>query len=85
LKKLGNKSLEPGIVFAPYILQTTTSSVIIEVSINKSYSRKRKINKIFNIGIEIEGDKTFNPKKMLKSRYATKSINSNYFGKIIIS
>ena len=83
MKKLGNKSgLATGYVFVPYIIQTTTSSVI-EGNINKSYSRKRKINKIF--GIEILGDKTFNPSKMLKSRYATKSINPNYFGKIIIS
>jgi len=77
---IGNKSesLEQGIVFMPYIMETTTPT-IVEFSF-KNRIRKNKINKIYNLGLDIE---TF-PSKTIATRYLTKTINSNYYGKMEI-
>ena len=47
---IGNKSdsLEPGYVFAPYIM-ATTKSILHSI---KNRIRKNKINKIYNLGLE---------------------------------
>lgn len=65
--QIGKKSsdLNPGYVWAPYI-PMTTSQVIVEYG-SKNTSRKRKINKIFNLGLDIK-DNWF-PKSSIASRY----------------
>ena len=72
---IGNKleSLEQGLVFAPYIPMTITPT-IIEFS-SKNRIRNNKINKIYNLGLDIE---TF-PSKSITSRYAKKIINNNFY------
>jgi hypothetical protein len=76
--KICNKNvLEQGYVFLPYIIQTTTSIISDK---DKSYMRKSKINKIFNKGFFIDSNKTFSPKKSIKSRYSKKIINFNMYG-----
>ena len=82
--KIGKKSLEPGYVFAPYILQTTTTPIIMEGG-DKSYLRKSRINRLFNLGFEINGINPYIPKKSLTSRYARASIIANYYSTITIT
>lgn len=78
---MGKKSsLEPGYVYAPYILKTTTSTIVEYGS--KNISRKRKINKIFNLGLDIKDE--FSPSKSIMSRYSKKIINSKYYGNMEI-
>jgi hypothetical protein len=79
---IGRKSdslLEQGYVFAPYIPIQTTS--IVSGYDSKNINRKRKINKIFGLGLDI---KDFSPSKSITSRYSTKTINSKYYGTIEI-
>jgi len=80
--KLGKKSsdLEPGYVYVPYI-PITTSQVIVGYG-SKNINRKRKINKIFDLGLDIKDE--FSPSKSVMSRYSTKNINSKYYGTIEI-
>lgn len=82
MKKIGNrnKEIDPGYIFVPYIIQTTSNPIIIDS--DKSYIRKMKINKIFNKGFIIDSSKTFQPKKSISSRYSVATINTNYYGKI---
>ena len=76
---LGKKSnLEPGYVYAPYI-PMTTSQVIVEYG-SKNIKRKRKINKIFNLGLYVKDE--FSPGKSIMSRYSKKIINAKYYGTI---
>jgi len=78
---IGKKSsLEQGYIFAPYIPMTTTS--IISECTFKNVNRKRKINKIFGLGLDIKDD--FSPSKSITSRYAKKIINNNFYGTIEI-
>jgi len=78
---IGKKnSLEPGYVYAPYI-PMTTSQVIVGYG-SKNISRKRKINKIFDLGLDIKDE--FSASKSIMSRYSTKNINSKYYGTIEI-
>ena len=81
--KLGKKSssLEPGYVYAPYI-PMTTSQVIVDYGSSKRVKRKRKINKIFDLGLDVKDE--FSPSKSIISRYSTKNINSKYYGTIEI-
>lgn len=74
--QIGNKSsdLEPGYVWAPYIPMTTTNPVIVGSSF-KSRIRKRKINKIFYLGLNIKGD-IFSTSKTLSSRYSSVQIKN---------
>ena len=78
---IGKKSdnlIEPGQVYAPYIpIQTT--SVVSEYN-SKNISRKKKINKIFNLGLDIKDG--FSPSKSIMSRYSKKIINNNFYGTI---
>ena len=74
----GNKGLEPGYVFVPYIM-VQTSSTIVDPSFNNRI-RKNKINKIYNLALEIDSF----PSKSMTSRYSSKTINSNYYGKVEI-
>jgi len=76
---IGNKSekLEPGYVFAPYIMAQNTSTIVHSL---KNRIRKNKINKIYNLGLESDSFIS----KSLTSRYSTTSINNNFYGKISI-
>lgn len=77
-------TLEPGYIFAPYIFVNIVTMVSSGSGgmgpICKSYIRKDKLNKIFNLGFII--DSVFNPKMGIKSRYSTAKINNNYYGHI---
>lgn len=78
---IGKKSnLEQGYVYAPYIPITTTS--VISEYTSKNVSRKRKINKIFDLGLDVKDE--FSPSKSIMSRYSKKIINTNYYGTIEI-
>ena len=78
---IGKKSnLEQGYVYAPYI-PMTTSQVIVGYGF-KNISRKRKINKIFDLGLDIKDE--FSPNKSIMSRYSKKIINTKYYGTIEI-
>lgn len=74
-----SSSLEPGYVDAPYI-PMTTSPVIVEYG-SKNTSRKRKINKIFDLGLDIKDE--FSPNKSIMSRYS-KMVNSKYYESVKI-
>lgn len=72
---LGRKSediLKPGMVFAPYVM---AQSVVVTDSVN--VKRKKSINKIFDLGLDIQGG--FTPKKLLNSRYSTSNISSKFY------
>ena len=78
---IGKKSdnlIEPGYVYAPYIPMTTTQAVVEYGS--KRVNRKRKINKIFDLGLDIKDE--FSPSKSIMSRYSKKMINSKYYQNI---
>jgi hypothetical protein len=80
---IGKKSdnlIEPGYVYAPYIPMTTTS--VLSGYTSKKISRKRKINKIFDLGLDIKDE--FSPSKSIMSRYSKKIINTNYYSNIEI-
>ena len=76
---IGNKSesLEPGIVFMPYIMVQNTPIIVPSL---KNRIRKNKINKIYNLGLETDSFIS----KSITSRYSTTSINNNFYGKISI-
>ena len=80
--QIGKKSsdLEPGYVYAPYIPMTTSQVVVGYGSRNQR--RKRKINKIFGLGLNIKDD--LSPGKSIMSRYSKKIVNSKYYGPIEI-
>lgn len=78
---MGKKSsLEPGYVYAPYIPITTTS--VISGYTSKNLGRKRKINKIFDLGLDVKDE--FSPSKSIMSRYSKNMVNSKYYGTIEI-
>lgn len=76
-KQIGKKgsNLEPGYVWTPYI-PITTNSVIID-GLSRTIIRKKKINKIFDLGLDIKGD-IFSPSKSLSSRYSAVQIKNSY-------
>jgi hypothetical protein len=79
--EIGKKgSLEQGYVFAPYIPMTTTS--VISGYTSKNVIRKRKISKIFDLGLDVKDE--FSPSKSITSRYSKKIINNNFYGTIEI-
>ena len=80
---IGRKSdsLEPGYVYAPYIPMQTSATVLSGYN-SKNIIRKKKINKIFNLGLDIKDE--FSPSKSITSRYSTKTINSKYYETIKI-
>jgi len=73
-QKTQKSSLEQGYVWAPYI-PMTTSQVIVEYG-SKNISRKRKINKIFNLSLDIKDG--FSPSKSITSRYSGVQISNPY-------
>jgi len=76
--KIGKKTqMEAGYLFMPYIIKTSTSIYSPYQPLHKNYSRKLKIYKIFNI---IEPD--FLPRKILKNRYSSKTVNAKFYGTI---
>jgi hypothetical protein len=79
---IGKKSsLEQGYVYAPYI-PMTTSQVIVDYGSSKRVKRKRKINKIFDLGLDIKDE--FSPSKSIMSRYSKKIVNNRFYGTIEI-
>lgn len=74
-------SLEPGYVYAPYIPMQTSATVVSGYN-SKNITRKKKINKIFNLGLDIN---EFSPSKLITSRYSTKTINSKYYGTVVLN
>ena len=73
--QIGKKSsLEQGYVWAPYIPMTTTS--VISEYTSKNTSRMRKINKIFNLGLDIKDN--WLPKRSISSRYSAIQISNPY-------
>lgn len=82
---IGRKSdslIEPGYVYAPYIPMQTSSTVVSGYN-SKNIIRKKKINKIFNLGLDIKDE--FSPIKSITSRYSTKTINSKYYGTVVVN
>ena len=81
---IGRKSdsLEPGYVYAPYIPMQTSATVLSGYN-SKNIIRKKKINKIFNLGLDIKDE--FSPSKSITSRYSTKTINSKYYGTVVVN
>ncbi len=78
---IGKKgSLESGYIYDPYLAVTTTS--VISGYNYKNVSRKRKINKIFDLGLDVKDE--FSPNKLIMSRYSKKIINSKYYKNIEI-
>jgi hypothetical protein len=77
---IGKKGVdkESGIIFAPYI--TLTSTTIIHGYETRNISRKRKINKIFKLELDI--DDGFQSSKSISSRYSKKIVNNNFYGTI---
>ncbi len=81
---MGKKSnLEKGYVYAPYI-PMTTSQVIVDYGSSKRINRKRKINKIFDLGLDIKDYDTFSTNKSIMSRYSKNIIDAKYYGTIEI-
>jgi len=78
LGKKINSGLEQGYVFAPYITMTT-NSVIHEYNY-KNVIRKTKINKVFDLDLDIKDE--FSPN--ISSRYSKKTINNSFYGSIEI-
>ncbi len=72
--KIGEKGLESGYVYVPYIIQTS-NPVIIDIE-GKNKIRMQKISNIFNLGLNI---KNFSPNKSISSRYTKRKINSKYY------
>ena len=67
-------SLEEGYIWVPYIPMTTTT-IVSEYS-SKNVIRRRKINKIFNLGLDIKDE--FSPSKSISSRYSAVKISNPY-------
>ena len=82
MERIGKKSdtlLEPGYVFAPYIIQNSVN-VIVE---SNKITRMRKLNKIYKKDREIKGD-IFSPSKSIQSRYSKKLVNNNFYGVVTV-
>lgn len=73
--------VEPGYVYAPYIPINTTPQVVWYNY--KNLDRKKKINKVFNLGLDIKDE--FSPSKSILSRYSTKTINIKYYGTFVVN
>ena len=70
---IGKKELEPGYVYAPYVIQTLTPKIIDINGRNKK--RMQKISNIFNLGLSID---IFSPNKSITSRYGAVQISNPY-------
>jgi len=69
--------IEPGIIFVPYISMTSTTIIH---GYGRNIRRKKKINKIFKLELDI--DDGFQPSNSIMSRYSKKMINKNFYGTI---
>jgi hypothetical protein len=67
--------IEPGIIFAPYI--PMTSDTIIHGYGTRNIRRKKKINKIFKLELDI--DDGFQPSNPMMTRYSKKIINKKFY------
>ena len=72
---IGKKVTEPGIIFAPYI--PMTSSTIIHDYEPSNIRRKKKINKIYKLELNIDDD--FQPSTPIMSIYSKKMINEKFY------
>lgn len=74
-------SLEEGYVWVPYTMSTNQiidGSDPLEIwKKSKNIIRRRKINKIFNLGLDIKDD-IFLPKNSIASRYSAVIISNPY-------
>jgi hypothetical protein len=64
-----NELLEPGYVFAPYIIPK-----IVDIN-GRNKKRMQKISNIFNLGLNID---IFSPNRSITSRYAAVQISNPY-------
>lgn len=64
--------IEPGIIFAPYIPMTS-----IHGYGPKNTRRKKKINKIYKLELNIDDD--FQPSNPMMTRYSKKMINKKFY------
>lgn len=76
-KKL-ESSLDPGIIYAPYIPVQSVAVISENDSIN--VRRKKIINDIFELGLDINGG--FTPRKILNSRYSKTNISNKFYSVI---
>ena len=67
---VGRKGLEPGYIYVPYVMAQSITTIQ-----SKNYFRKSKIRRILGIPSK---------ESMIKSRYATKKINNNFYTTIDI-
>ena len=73
-----SEEINPGNVFAPYI-PLQTSDISVDYSWKKA-SRKSKINKIFELGLDIKCESPMS----IVSRYTSKMINKGFYQTIEI-
>ncbi len=73
-------SLEPGIIFVPYIMAQSVAVISEYDSVN--VKRKKSINNIFELGLDIQGG--FTPNKILNSRYSKTNISNKFYNVVEI-
>jgi hypothetical protein len=64
------KEVEPGYIFVPYVMAQSITTIQ-----SKNYFRKSKIRRLLGMP---------SAESMIKSRYATKKVNSNFYSTIDI-
>lgn len=69
-----DSNLEPGIIFAPYIPMTSS---IIHGYETRNIRRKKKINKIYKLELNI--DDGFQPSNSMMTRYSKRVINKKFY------
>ena len=62
---VGRKGLEPGYIYVPYMMAQSITTIN-----NKNYFRKSKIRRLLGMP---------SAESMIKSRYATKKVNNNFY------
>jgi hypothetical protein len=67
---VGRKGKEPGYIYVPYVMAQSITTIQ-----SKNYFRKSKIRRILGMP---------SAESMIKSRYATKKINNNFYTTIDI-
>lgn len=68
--------INPGYIFVPYTIVTSNPIICSDFFYGKKSSRKSKINKIFELGLDI--------KTSITSRYTKKVLNSKFYQTIEI-
>ena len=59
------KEVEPGYIYVPYLMAQSINTI----QYNKHYFRKSKIRRLLGIPVD----------SIIKSRYATKKVNNNFY------